>query len=53
MFRDSLHEPGTQTVLGKRYTEDGIDQAKVVFKNLSRHPATAAFIATKPVTLYC
>jgi uncharacterized protein (DUF1800 family) len=42
-FRDGLHEPGTQTVLGKRYTEDGIDQARAVFKDLSRHTATAVY----------
>ncbi len=49
MFRDGLHEPGEQTLLGKRYAEDGINQPKAVFKDLSRHPATAKFIATKLV----
>lgn len=49
MFRDGLHEPGAQTVLGKRYGEEGINQARAVFKDLARHPATATFIATKLV----
>lgn len=49
MFRDGLHEPGEQRVLGKRYSEDGINQPKAVLKDLSRHPATATFIATKLV----
>jgi uncharacterized protein (DUF1800 family) len=47
MFREGLHEPGAQTLLGKRYGSDNINQPKAVFKDLSRHPATANFIATK------
>jgi uncharacterized protein (DUF1800 family) len=46
-FREALHEPGAQTLLGKRYKEAGIAQVKAVLKDLSRHPATANFIATK------
>lgn len=49
IFRAGLHEPGAQTLLGKRYSEDGINQPKAVFKDLSRHPATAKFVATKLV----
>ncbi|MGC3979650.1 MAG: DUF1800 domain-containing protein [Steroidobacteraceae bacterium] len=48
-FREGLHEPGAQTLLGKRYSEDGINQPKAVLKDLSRHPATAQFVATKLV----
>lgn len=47
LFREGLHEPGTQTVLGKRYNQSGIDQPRAILKDLSRHPATADFIATK------
>jgi uncharacterized protein (DUF1800 family) len=47
VFREGLHEPGTQTLLGKRYSEAGVNQPKAVFRDLSRHPATAKFIATK------
>lgn len=46
-FRDGLHEPGAQTLLGKRYNQDGIEQPKAVFKDLARHPSTANFIASK------
>ncbi len=46
-FRDAVHEPGPQTILGKYYPEAGMDQAKAVLKDLSVHPATAKFIATK------
>jgi uncharacterized protein (DUF1800 family) len=47
MFREGLHEPGAQTLLGKRYGSDNINQPMAVFKDLARHPATATFIATK------
>ncbi|MES1189740.1 MAG: DUF1800 domain-containing protein [Steroidobacter sp.] len=49
VFRDNLHEPGSQTILGKRYAQQGVDQPLAVFRDLSRHPATAHFIATKLV----
>lgn len=49
VFREPLHEPGAQTLLGKRYAEAGIEQPRRVFKDLARHPATARFIATKLV----
>jgi uncharacterized protein (DUF1800 family) len=49
VFRDVLHEPGTQTLLGKRFSESGIEQPFAVFKTLARHAATAKFIATKLV----
>jgi uncharacterized protein (DUF1800 family) len=48
-FRDNAHEPGTQTVLGKRYAEDGEGQARAVLRDLAKHPATATHIATKLV----
>lgn len=47
LFRTALHEPGAQTLLGKRYAQDGEAQALAVLKGLSRHPSTAKFIATK------
>ena len=48
-FRDNLHEPGAKTFLGKTYGEDGRRQGEAVLADLSRHPATARFIATKLV----
>ena len=48
-FRDNLHEPGAKIFLGKTYTEDGRRQGEAVLDDLSRHPATARFIATKLV----
>jgi len=46
-FRDSIHEPGSQTILGRRYNQSGLDQGEAVLRDLSAHPATATFIATK------
>jgi uncharacterized protein (DUF1800 family) len=48
-FRENMHEPGTEIVLGKRYGEDGANQSRAVLKDLARHPATATHIATKLV----
>ena len=47
VFRPELHEPGAQTLLGKRYADDGYEQAVAALKDLATHPATARFIATK------
>jgi uncharacterized protein (DUF1800 family) len=46
-FRESLHEPGEKTVLGKRYPEDGESEGKAVLRDVAAKPATATFIATK------
>jgi uncharacterized protein (DUF1800 family) len=48
-FRDNLHEPGSKSFLGKSYAEEGQRQGEAVLADLSRHPATAHFIATKLV----
>jgi uncharacterized protein (DUF1800 family) len=48
-FRDNMHEPGAQTLLGKRYAQDGVDQPRAVLHDLAIHPATATHIATKLV----
>lgn len=46
-FFDQAHEPGAQTILGKRYGDNGVDQGQAVLRDLCRHPATAKHIATK------
>jgi len=48
-FREPAHEPGTKTILGKRYPEDGIAQPRAVLKDLANHPSTAKHVATKLV----
>jgi uncharacterized protein (DUF1800 family) len=47
VFREAMHEPGAQVVLGKRYAEDGAAQGVAVLNDLAHHPATAEFLATK------
>jgi uncharacterized protein (DUF1800 family) len=46
-FREALHEPGAKTLLGKRYSEDGLRQGEVVLKDLALKPATARHVCTK------
>jgi uncharacterized protein (DUF1800 family) len=48
-FREALHEPGTKTVLGTRYSEDGVDEGERAIRVFARHPSTARFVATKLV----
>lgn len=47
VFIEPLHEPGPQTILGKRYDQPGAKQAEAVLRDLAVHPATATHIATK------
>jgi uncharacterized protein (DUF1800 family) len=46
-FRAALHEPGTKTVLGRRYAEAGIRQGEAVLADLASHPSTARHLAVK------
>lgn len=46
-FNPRLHEPGGQTVLGKRYEQEDAEQGRAVLRDLAAHPATATHIATK------
>ena len=47
LFIDRLHEPGAQTILGKRYDDAGAKQGEAILRDLAVHPATARHIATK------
>lgn len=49
-FQEALHEPGTKTVLERRYREEGVKEGEQVIRDLCRHPSTARFVATKLVT---
>jgi uncharacterized protein (DUF1800 family) len=46
-FRNELHEPGSVTILGKRYAQKGQDQGNGVLADLAVHPSTAKHIAFK------
>ncbi|MBB4377363.1 DUF1800 family protein [Bradyrhizobium sp. SBR1B] len=46
-FNPRLHEPGGQTVLGKRYEQEDVEQGRAVLRDLAAHSATATHVATK------
>ncbi len=45
VFRARAHEPGTRSVLGRRYSDDGMHQARAILADLAMHPATARHLA--------
>jgi uncharacterized protein (DUF1800 family) len=46
-FRAYIHEPGAQTIMGKRYAQSGQEQGEAVLLDLAHSPATAQHIATQ------
>lgn len=46
-FAANRHEPGSWTVAGKRYIDEGQRTGEKVLDDLARHPSTARHIATK------
>jgi uncharacterized protein (DUF1800 family) len=46
-FRDNIHEPGSQTILGTRYRQQGVRQGEAVLRDLATHPSTARFVSEK------
>ena len=47
VFAEPIHEPGTRTILGKSWPQQGYSQAASVLEMLAVHPSTARHIATK------
>lgn len=47
VFRPAAHEPGVRTVMGRRYPQEGQDQAEAVMRDLAAHPATARHVCGK------
>lgn len=50
VFRPAIHQPGTKTVLGRRYADAGEREGEAVVRDLCRHPSTARFLAGKLVS---
>jgi uncharacterized protein (DUF1800 family) len=50
LFRPAAHEPGTRTIMGKRYSQSGVMQARAVMHDLATSPHTARHIAVKLAT---
>src|SRR5262249_2346760 len=42
-----LHGPGPQTVIGKVYSDEGVEQGRAVLRDLADQPATATHVAGK------
>ncbi|WP_454873822.1 DUF1800 domain-containing protein [Paraburkholderia xenovorans] len=47
VFRAALHEPGSRTIMGRRYDEPGEQQALAILHDLANAPATAQHIGGK------
>ncbi len=47
IFTPNRHEPGPQTIMGKRYEERGRASGEAVLGDLARHRSTARHLATK------
>jgi len=47
VYRDQIHEPGTRTVMGRRYDQAGSAQARAILADLAIHPKTAQRLARK------
>jgi len=48
-FNPNMHQPGAQTVIGRSFPDDGMEQGRAVLAALARHPATARHVAGKLV----
>lgn len=46
-FESRIHEPGTKTLLGRRYGPAGEAEGEAAIRDLATHPSTARFIAEK------
>jgi uncharacterized protein (DUF1800 family) len=46
-YADLIHQPGERTIMGRRYRQQGVGQARAVLADLAAHPSTARHLATK------
>ena len=46
-FAPALHEPGTRTIIGRHYSQEGEEQARAILSDLAASPATARHLSTK------
>jgi uncharacterized protein (DUF1800 family) len=47
IFRAQMHEPGSKTVMGKKFSEDGEKEGEKLLDMLATHPSTAKHISFK------
>lgn len=46
-FRTEGHEPGSRTLMGTRYADNGVQQGVAMLQDLAVHPSTARFVSFK------
>ena len=46
-WRPGIHEPGSRTVMGRRYNQNGVDQGEAILRDLANNPATARRLARR------
>ncbi len=46
-WRPGIHEPGSRTVMGRRYDQGGVAQGETILRDLANHPATARRLARR------
>jgi uncharacterized protein (DUF1800 family) len=46
-FREAFHEPGSKTLLGRSYGQDGLRQGEAILRDLAVAPATARHVCFK------
>ncbi|MEO6689358.1 MAG: DUF1800 domain-containing protein [Dokdonella sp.] len=46
-FHPLAHEPGTRSLLGRRYAQSGMEQGRAMLADLAMHPRTAAHVSAK------
>lgn len=47
VFRANAHEPGARKVMGRTYTQGGVEQGRAILADLARNPATAKHLSLK------
>ncbi|MCA0372617.1 MAG: DUF1800 domain-containing protein [Proteobacteria bacterium] len=47
VFEPLMHEPGSRTIMGKKFNQSGADQGAAILEFAASHPSTAKNIATK------
>jgi uncharacterized protein (DUF1800 family) len=47
VFAERIHEPGSRTLLGRAYAQEGEGQARAILSDLAADPRTARHLATK------
>lgn len=47
IFRSTGHEPGSRTLLGRNYSQQGLEQGQAILRDLAMHPSTIKHLCLK------